>query len=107
MKRKSLKIGDRTAAQRMVQMVGIEYGYRMENSKDGNVTPRQIALVLRALADHTTLMYATSYERRSLAAIREGRDDEDEYWPTELSVGRFLQDTAQQLLDEHEGGESQ
>ncbi len=55
-------------------------------------TPEQVAMVLHALADHTALEQARAYDR-----IKDGV--EDKFWPTSLSVGRWLHDLGDYLVD--------
>lgn len=57
------------------------------------LTRAQVAVVLRALADHTLL-----------EAAREWRYESTErFCPRSLSIGRFLQDTADDLEHERRG----
>lgn len=50
-------------------------------------TPEQVALVTRALADHTTLMAALAYHRGGPG----------EPWPESLSLGRFFHALSDQI----------
>lgn len=49
-------------------------------------TDEQIGAVLHAMADHTSIMAMTRYDRSNLYHPERG----DDLWPTETSVGRFF-----------------
>lgn len=57
----------------------------------------QISAVLHALADHSALMVATQYDRLDHFPGGDNEGKEDDLYPTELSIGRFLQRTADSL----------
>lgn len=55
-------------------------------------SPRQVAMVLHALADHTAIMSALQY-----------RPDPISIWPQATSIGRWLHDVGNDLEDINEG----
>jgi len=54
-------------------------------------TPGQVSMVLFALADHTSLEQARTWDRRQPGHRIGEPAPEDHLWPTSLSVGRWLQ----------------
>jgi hypothetical protein len=56
-----------------------------------DVTPYQVACVLKALADHTLIMQMISH-----------RPDESSPWPEATSVGRWMHDVSDQFFEEED-----
>lgn len=61
---------------------------QLDNRLTGEPKPtrKQVGMVLHALADHTAIVEMVQFDRRS----RHHPEREEEYWPTETSVGRWF-----------------
>ncbi|MDP5182151.1 hypothetical protein QOZ88_05840 [Blastococcus sp. BMG 814] len=80
-------VAGQPAADRL--MVAVRTRYRGP-FRDGEMPDaHQVALVCRALADHTALEAARTYRRST--------DHAGDFHPTSTSIGRWLQDVADQL----------
>lgn len=88
---KELKIHGQTLIERVKTNLFQEaafYGVEMPSDS-------QIALVIRELRDHTTIMHATNYDYSKL-----GQSEEvDDLWPKESSIGRYFRDAPLETLE--------
>lgn len=76
---------------------------QLDNRLTGEDKPtrKQVGMVLHALADHTAIMHMTQYDRQS----KWHPDKEEEYWPTETSIGRWFHAVGDDLEDRFNQGE--
>lgn len=81
------QIGAVDARTRLVRAVHHE----ARTYSEGPPTQRQIAMVLHALADHTSIMVALDFD-----------PPEDGHWPQATSVGRFLHHYGDYISDHAE-----
>src|ERR1700730_7885077 len=77
-----VKVTDQFASDRLMQQVK----YQQRRIDEPLPTPRQVAMVLHALADHTAIMSAIEHRR-----------DNTSPWPEALSVGRWFHDVGNDL----------
>jgi hypothetical protein len=77
-----LEVAGEPAAVRLMRQVN--YGQRRHD--EPVPSPRQVAMVLHALADHTAIMSALQHRR-----------DENSPWPEATSIGRWLHDVGDYL----------
>lgn len=58
-------------------------------------SPKQMAVVISAMRMHAIMMHAAKYDTSA-----PGNPDEvNEYWPVEISIGRYFRDAAQMSLE--------
>lgn len=74
----------------------IQHEAKFYNVDIEGLTDKQIALVVRALRMHTLMVWASNYDRTELGE----KDKETSFYPIETSIGRFLRDSAEVVLDE-------
>lgn len=86
-------VGNESAADRLLRS--------LDNRRDGTPkpTPAQVAMVMRALADHTAIMQMVRYDRMGKEQQGEKSNEETKWWPTETSIGRWFHGVADQLED--------
>ncbi len=94
--RRTPRVADRPAGERLMSALD----YRLAPPGTPRLTPAQVAVVLHALADHSALEAARVYSRDHPA----GSGQEDAYWPTSTSIGRWMHDVAGQLEEQHRTG---
>lgn len=78
----SVKVSDELAAMRLMRQVS----YEQRRIDEPVPTPRQVAMVLHALADHTAIMSALKH-----------RPDPTSSWPEANSIGRWFHDVGNDL----------
>lgn len=83
-------IAGEAASERLMRMVQIR---AREQGVVDLPTKKQVALVASALADHTAIMHMVQFDRMS----RWHRDQEEQLWPTETSIGRWFHAVADDL----------
>ena len=73
----------------------------LDNRLTGEPKPTrlQVAMVLRAMADHTAIMEMVKYDRMGREPQGEDPAKETKWWPTETSIGRWFHAVSAQLED--------